>query len=224
MALVQLKCVCHKASILEYKRVNTSENQTKKMATTRTTNTNQIPNTMKTLKAIMAIGLSLTTSSFADDLKAKALKIDTLYKSGLVAMHQGKETEARTAFNEVLKLQPGHGHARYQLTQLAATIAKVQQQKREALFAATIIKEINFNNATLAEALEALDLFAMEATDKKFTPNFVVQDPSGQLAEKTVTLKMNNVPLSGILKYVTELTGTSIRYDAHATVFRPAAK
>ena len=161
---------------------------------------------MKTLKAIMAIGLSLTTSSFADDLKEKALKIQSLYKSGLIAMHQGKEAEARTAFNDVLKLQPGHGHARYQLTQLSATVAKIKQQQREALFASTMIKEINFNKATLAEALEALDLFASEATDEKFT------------------LKMSNVPLSGILKYVTELTGTSIRYDAHATVFRPFVK
>lgn len=179
---------------------------------------------MKTLKAIMAIGLSMTTSSFADDHKEKALKIQSLYKSGLIAMHQGKEAEARTAFNDVLKLQPGHGHARYQLTQLSATVAKIKQQQREALFASTMIKEINFNKATLAEALEALDLFASEATDEKFTPNFVIQDPTGQLDEKKITLKMSNVPLSGILKYVTELTGTSIRYDAHATVFRPFVK
>ena len=179
---------------------------------------------MKTLKAIMAIGLSLTTCSFADDLKEKALKIQGLYGQGLIAMQQGKETEARTAFNEVLKLQPGHGHARFQLTQLTATIAKVNQRKREALFASTIIKEIDFNKATLAETLEALDLSASDATDKKFTPNFVVQDPSGKLDGKTVTLKMTNVPLSGILKYVTDLTGTTIRYDAHATVFRPVVK
>ena len=179
---------------------------------------------MKTLKAIMVIGLSLTTSSFADDLKEKALKIQSLYKLGLIAMHQGKGAEARTAFNDVLKLQPGHGHARYQLTQLTATVAKVQQQKRAALFASTILKEINFNKATLEETLDALDLFTSEATDKKFTPNFVIQDPNGKLEEKTITLKMTNVPLSGILKYVTELTGTSIRYDAHATVFRPVVR
>jgi len=179
---------------------------------------------MKTLKALMAIGLSLTTSSFADDLKEKAHKIQSLYNSGLVAMQQGKEAEARSAFTDVLKLQPGHGHARYQLTQLTANVAKVNLRKREALFATTILKEINFNKATLAETLEALDLFAAEATEKKFTPNFVVQDPTGKLDEKTITLKMTNVPLSGILKYVTELTGTTIRYDAHATVFRPVVK
>ncbi|YCM43741.1 hypothetical protein V2O64_20760 [Verrucomicrobiaceae bacterium 227] len=179
---------------------------------------------MKTLKAIMAIGLSLTTSSFADDLRAKALKIDSLYKAGLVAMHQGNEKEARSAFKSVLKLQPGHGHARYQLTQLPATVAKVKLQKREALFASTLIKEINFNKATLSEALEALNLFASQATDDKFTPNFVIQDPGGKLEEKTITLKMTNVPLSNILHYVTELTGTKVRYDAHATVVRPAAQ
>ena len=52
----------------------------------------------------------------------------------------------------------------------------------------------------------------------------MIQDPNGKLEEKTITLKMTNVPLSGILKYVTELTGTSIRYDAHATVFRPVVR
>ena len=173
---------------------------------------------------MMMIGLSLSTSALADEFQEKARKIQTLYKTGLIAMQQGKETEAKNAFESVLKLNPGHGHARYQLTQLPATIAKVRQEKRKALFNSTVIKEIDFNKATLSEALEALDLMAAEATEKEFVPNFVVQDPTGESENKLITLKMRNVPLSGILKYVTELSGTSVRYDAHATVLRPINK
>lgn len=187
-------------------------------------NTNQIPNTMKTLKTVMVIGLSLSTCAMADEMKAKARKIDALYKSGLIAMNQGKGAEAEAAFKEVLKLHPGHGHARHHLKILPTKLAQAKQRQRESLFKTTIIDEINFNKATLAETLEALELFTAEATNKKFAPNFVIQDPTGTLDDKVVTLKMTKVPLSAILHYINEFADTTIRYDAHATVVRPAVK
>ncbi|MGC6465256.1 MAG: tetratricopeptide repeat protein [Akkermansiaceae bacterium] len=179
---------------------------------------------MKTLKTMMVIGCLVASSALADDMKEKARKVDALYKQGLIAMNQGKGAEAEAAFKEVLKLHPGHGHARHHLKILPAKLAQVKQQQRESMFKTTVIREINFNKATLAETLEALELFTAEATDKKFAPNFVIQDPTGKLSDKMVTLKMKKVPLSAILQYLTQMTDTSIRYDSHATVVRPAVK
>ena len=179
---------------------------------------------MKKLKATLAIGLSLMTGAFADTAREKALQIDALYKSGLIAMKQGKATEATEAFKKVLKLNPRHGHARYQLTRVPIVTNKVHLAQRKAFFSKTKLKNINFAGATLAEALEALDVLTMEASEKKFSPNFVVQDPDDVLMDRKVTLKMTNAPLSAILNYILDGVGATARYDQHATVIRPTGK
>jgi len=111
---------------------------------------------MKTLNAIIAVSISLMTSTLADEFKAKALKIQTLYKSGITALKNGKGDEAKTAFEAVLKLNPKHGHARHYLKQIPAVNARVALQRRKALFTSTTIEKIHFAEATLEEALEAL--------------------------------------------------------------------
>lgn len=173
---------------------------------------------------MMAVGLSLTTCALADEFKDKAKKIQNLYKTGLVAMKAGKPEEAKTAFQAVLKLSPGHGHARHQLTQITAVNARVILQRRKALFTSTKIEKIHFSDATLAEALEALNELALTASGKKFSPNFVVQDPTGKLKDRKITLKMNNVPVSAALSYILDGVGAKARMDQHATVIRPSTR
>ena len=172
----------------------------------------------------MAVGVSLTTCALADEFKEKAAKIQSLYRTGMVAMKAGKAQEAKTAFEAVLKLQPGHGHARHQLTQIPTVNARVALERRKALFKSTKIEKIHFANATLAEALEALNELTLKATDKKFAPNFVIQDPSEKLKDRKVTLKMNNVPVSVALNYLLDGAGAAARVDLHATVVRSTGK
>ncbi len=179
---------------------------------------------MKKLKAIMVVGLSLTSTALADEFKEKAKKIQSLYRTGVLAMNAGKGDEAKTAFEAVLKLSPNHGHARHQLKQIPTVNARVALQKRKALFKATKIEKIHFADATLAEALEALNELTLEASEKKFAPNFVIQDPTEKLKERKVTLKMNNVPVSAALNYILDGVGATARVDLHATLIRPSAK
>ncbi len=176
---------------------------------------------MKKLKAILAIGLSMTTCALADEFKDKAKKINALYKSGIASLKAGDPIKAKSAFEALLKLQPNHGHARYQLTQLPAITAKVKLAKRKKLFTTTRLKEVHFNKATFEEALQALDALSSKATNEEFTPNFVVQDPTGKLTKKTVNLKLNNIPISAALKYILDSAGATARYDEYATVIRP---
>jgi hypothetical protein len=153
--------------------------------------------TMKKLKAIMAVGLSLTCAGLADDTKT---------------------------FQKALKLKPGHSPSRYQLSRIPELNARVKLLRRKALFKNTKLEKIHFSDATLAEALEALNELTLQATKKKFSPNFVIQDPKEKLATQTVTLKMHGVPLSAVLKYVLDNVGATARLDEHATVIRPSGK
>lgn len=179
---------------------------------------------MKTMKTIMAVSISLMTSTLADEFKDKAQKIQALYKSGIAAMKAGKGDEAKVAFKAVLKLNPNHGHARHYLKQIPAVNARVALQKRKALFNSTVIEKIHFADATLEEALEALNELSLAATEKKFSPNFVIQDPSSKLKDQKLTLKINNVPVSAALNYILDDVGATARVDLHATVIRPTGK
>lgn len=183
-----------------------------------------IPRKMKTLKTIMVVSLSLMTSALADEFQAKAKKIQDLYQSGITAMKNGKGDEAKSAFEAVLKLSPKHGHARHYLKQIPAVNARVALQRRKDLFTSTTIEKIHFSDATLEEALEALSQLALEASEKKFSPNFVIQDAKKLIKNRKITLQVNNVPVSAALNYILDAAGASARLDLHATVIRPVAK
>ncbi len=179
---------------------------------------------MKKLKAIMAVGLSLTCTGLADETQKKEPSAAALYHSGMALLKKGKPEEAKTFFQKVLKLEPGYTPAKYQLARIPELNLRVKLQRRKALFTSTKIPKIHFSDATLAEALEALNELTSQATEKKFSPNFVVRDPRKKLSEETVSLKMNNAPVSAILKYILEDVGATARFDEHATVIRPTGK
>ncbi|MEJ6717487.1 MAG: tetratricopeptide (TPR) repeat protein [Akkermansiaceae bacterium] len=179
---------------------------------------------MKKLKAIMAVGLSLTCAGLADDTKKKEQSAAALYNSGVALLKKGKTEEAEATFQKALKLKPGHSPSRYQLSRIPELNARVKLLRRKALFKNTKLEKIHFSDATLAEALEALNELTLQATKKKFSPNFVIQDPKEKLATQTVTLKMHGVPLSAVLKYVLDNVGATARLDEHATVIRPSGK
>jgi len=176
---------------------------------------------MKRLKAILMVGLSLATSAHADEFKKRANIIAAHYKEGLVAVQKGDSAKAKTAFQKVLKLQPGHGPARHQLNRLQLSIAQVKENQRVAKFKTTKLEQVDLKDASLQESLEALTFLSGKATDKKFMPNFVLQDPAGKLANKKVNLNMRNIPLAAALKYVLDQSGARARYDKHATVILP---
>lgn len=179
---------------------------------------------MKKLKALMAIGLTLTCSGLAQQTKNKDVNAAAWYQKGLNALKEGKPADAKIAFENVLKIKPGYSPAKYQLARIPELNARAKLAERKQLFKSTRIPKIDFNDATLAEALEALNELATQATEKKFSPNFVIQDPTGEIKERKVTLKMKNIPLSAALTYLMDGVGAQARYDEHATVIRPSGK
>lgn len=173
---------------------------------------------MKKLKALMAVGLTLTCTSLAQEPQSKPQTAEAWYQKGLKDIQEGKPEDAKIAFQNALKLKPGFPPAKHHLARIPELNARAKVARRKALFDEVVIKEINFKDATLQEALDALNTMAIAANEKKFAPNFVIQDPKGKLKEHLVTLKMNNIPLSAALSYILDGASAQARYDEHATV------
>lgn len=176
---------------------------------------------MKRLKAILMVGLSLMTSAHADKFKEHAKKVAAHYNAGVTAVKRGDSARAKASFQEVLRLQPGHGPARHQLNRLQLNVNQVLEQQRVAKFKETKLDKVDLKDASLQEALEALNYLSGKATKDKFTPNFVINDKAGKLSDKKVNLNMRNIPLAAALKYTLEQAGAKARYDKHATVIEP---
>lgn len=179
---------------------------------------------MNKMKLCLSMALMLSSSAFADELLEKAKKVNAYYKQGLVAMKKGESTKAKEAFQAALKLDPKHGHARYQMTLIPAAEERFKQAQRRAWFTKTKLPKVQMSDAPLAEVLEALNELASQATEKKFSPNFVVKDPGGVLADGKVSLQLNGVPLSVALKYALDQVGATAHYGQYVTEIRPAVK
>ncbi len=178
---------------------------------------------MKQWITSITVALSLSVPALANEYQEQARKIAGLYKLGLQSVQDGEMDAARKAFTEILSIDPNHGHARYQLGQLKSNHSRFMMAQRKALFKKTLIEKVDFEDAALSEVLETLDHLTAKASGKKFTPNFIIQDPKGKLKNVRVTLNLNKVPLAAALKYSLEQAGASVRYDSHATVITPRA-
>ena len=139
-------------------------------------------------------------------------------------MPGNSKVEDARLFQRALQLNPGLTQAKYELSRIPELNARTKIARRKALFKSTVIPKIDFRDATLKEALDALNEMATTASDKKFSPNFIIQDPGKKFGDKRVNLKMNNIPLSAALTYLLESVGGTARYDEYATPIKPLGK
>lgn len=169
----------------------------------------------------------LTLFLAAATVPAFAQTADEFYRRGMEAVSRGDADAARASFSEALRLRPDHPYARYQLGQLRGQTAHLTAKRREAQLAAVTLPNVDFRDVGLSEALAALGLMIEQQTkkgedDAGFSPNFMVQDPSGQLAERPVSLQLKGIPAKAALDYLLQQTGSTARFDEHAIVIRPA--
>jgi hypothetical protein len=174
------------------------------------------------IQLVLAIWLALCAGAWADPAKeTTASKAAGLYQQGLTALEDGDAILARQSFTEVLRLQPSHGNARYQILNLKQRgpqlAAKVRKKKLEQVK----VPRVNFDNTTLPEALEALGIMIDKETGGKFAPNFVVQDPKGLFDSRPISMKLGAVPANVVLEYILRMADATARYDEYAIVIRP---
>jgi tetratricopeptide (TPR) repeat protein len=146
---------------------------------------------------------------------------EAFYHQGLAAEKAGDPVAAQKAFSDALKLNPNHAHARYNLGQVKNNAASIAARGREARFGAVMIPEFRLDDASLAEALEALRIIIGRESKEKEAPNFVIQDPNNELASSKIILNLKNMPSRAVMQYVLDMGGAKARYDEYAIVITP---
>lgn len=168
-------------------------------------------------KLILALALLAPLPASADNAAE-------IYKQGMIALDQGNVKAADAAFREVLRLRPGNANARYQLSELQRNQSSVAARARIKKMEEYELAQITFDKLSLSEALEALTVLVEKKSGEKFSPNFMIQDPSNQLGDSKVTLSVKNVPAKAALTMVLQQAGAVAKYEEHAIVVKPVAR
>lgn len=172
-------------------------------------------NAMKKLILLLAL---------AGCLPALADPVADVYKQGMVAVSEGNAKAAELAFREVLRLQPTHANARFQLGELKRNQGSLAARQRAKKMSEFVIPQVDFSKVELSEAIAALAVMVEEQSKGGFAPNFMVQDPSNKFADQTVTLQVKNVPAKAVLDMMLTQTGAVAKYEEHAIIIRPVPR
>lgn len=173
------------------------------------------------MKKILFLAITTAFISQASAQSTPAQQAEAFYRQGQAAEKAGDPTAAKNAYAAALKAYPNHANARYALGQVKINSNVIAAKGRAAKFGAVVVPEIRFDEATLLESLEALRMIVEKESKDEVTPNFVIQDPKGQLAEAKISLVLKNLPASGVLQYLLDQSNAKARYDAHAIVIEP---
>lgn len=171
------------------------------------------------IKTILAV-LALSASTALAGEKASA---DDFYRKGEAALNQGNLDAARAAYTQALRINPQHGNARYRLLSLKNLAPEVGIKVRERKLAQIRLPQVNFEGETLTEALEALGVLIEQASDGKFVPNFILEDPDKKVADLPVNLRLRGIPANVALKYVLAQGKARAVWEQHVINVRPLA-
>ncbi len=172
---------------------------------------------MKIHTALIVSGLMIS-GAFAQNVAQQA---ETAYAKGVAAEKAGDPVSARTHYASALKANPNHANARYSIGQLKLNAGAIAAKGREAKFGEVMVPAFQLDNATLQEALLALSIIVEKQSKDEVAPNFVIEDPKNQFAERRITLNLKNLPARGVMKYLTDQVSAKVRYDEHAVVLAP---
>ena len=150
-----------------------------------------------------------------------AQQAEVRYRQGLAAEKAGDPVAARQAFEEALRINPNHAHARYNLGQVKINAASIAARGRESKFGAVMVPEYKLDEASLQDSLDALRLIVEKESKNEVTANFVIQDPQNKLSAAKISLKLKSMPSRAVLGYVLDMAGAKARYDEFAIVITP---
>jgi hypothetical protein len=150
-----------------------------------------------------------------------AEQAEQYYRHGQVAEKAGNVDAARAAYEAALKANPKHANARYGLGQLKINGPAITAMARETKFGAVVIPVFKVDAASLKEALDALQIMVEKESKEQVTPNFIIQDPKGQLADTKVSLNVKSMPAKAVLSYLMDQAKAKATFDQYAIVIAP---
>ncbi|TLD72718.1 hypothetical protein FEM03_01180 [Phragmitibacter flavus] len=155
-------------------------------------------------------------AAFISPLQGHAQNLQALYEEGRALYNAGHMEQAREKLRVVAARNPDHVPTRAMLAQIQQILG-VDNTTLKNSYDKIIIEKIEFDNVALNEAIEAVRFYTRKATDQKITPNIILK--SGDLGNRPVSINLSNVPLTEVLNYLAQLSGTKLTYDKNAAMF-----
>lgn len=138
-----------------------------------------------------------------------------LFEEGKSALYAGDKAKARELLQEVLRRDPRHNLAQIYLTKAAEPV-KAEVSTIEGQMAKVMVPSVEFSDANLGDVLEYISEKTDQLTNGSFRPNIVYKGERAELDAKKVTLKLSNIPMLEVLRYVGDVTGTEFKYTKYA--------
>ena len=174
---------------------------------------------MKTIiTSVFIMSLSFAMAQQPQAVTNTQITPQALYQRGVMAMNRGDVVAAEKDLRAVLQAQPQNPHAKYALNQLLANREKIAARYRENMMKETKLEKVEYSDASVTECLESLTELVKNATQQKFSPNFVVKDPGGKLSSRTVSLNLSGVPAHMVLQYIASSAQCKVVYEQHAII------
>ncbi len=170
-----------------------------------------LPNLARLLAACLAVSASVLAADPVTDL----------LKEANTALLRGEFEAARAKANSVKSLDPRNAKAA-ELLKKIQTMEAGQGGGTEKVVAGLVVPSVQFRDAELSAALEALRQQVDKLSGGKKNVNFVSQLSEAQ-AKTPITLSLSNVPFTEVLKYIGTLANVTFTFDKYAIMVRPTS-
>jgi len=144
------------------------------------------------------------------------------YRRAQAAEQQGEYRTAIEIYQALLRQYPQDARLRARLAQ--AQLAQregVPKATLEAKLRTVIIPAVDFQEADLDTVFQYLTLKTAELTEGKIQPNFIYKGTTEERKRANLTLRLSNIPVSELIRYVGDVSGTAFSYEPHAIVGTP---
>lgn len=176
------------------------------------------------MKPLFAALLALAAFALAP-LQAQNPAPNNKYNQGVLLFNQGKFDEALILFEEVLQAKPDFVYARSYVQKCKNAITQNLGPKNdlEGRLARLVVPEIAFADAPIGDVLDYLAARAQEISKGETVVNFIYKGTPEQRSGTLITLSLRNIPLNEAIKYVGQLSRSTIKYEPHAVVVDPGS-
>ncbi len=176
---------------------------------------------MKFLSGILALLLFTTLPS---PTAGQQRTVQSVHREGVALYNAGKFEEALEKFNLVLQYQPSYVYARVYANKCRLAIKQNQgptNKGMEQALARVILPSVDFQEVPLSDVLTYVRQRTEELTGGEVSPNLIFSGTAEQRDSAIITMKLRNIPVTVLLKYVADQARCQLRYDPHAIMITP---
>ena len=163
---------------------------------------------MKKLLALLFLAFS-TLAAQQGEMQAEAVR----------AFQAGDFSTARSLFESLLSIDPKNVAARNYLRAIGRR--ERSGPDLEAALGKILIPKVDFRDVSVREAVAFVSQKVRELSGGKQSVNVVWLASPEQTADARVTLSLQNVPASDVLRYIGDSANLSFSYDALAVTIKP---